>query len=188
MRKQSIGVGLVGLGVVGGQVARVLLDRGDILAEQAGCPLVLRKVKVLESDLSRPLAREMDAKLFTTDADEFFADSGIDIVVEAMGGENPALQYITRALSSGKHVVTSNKEVIAKHGAELLALAQQHGVGLRYEAISWLFLHHWPSIARSVLSISIVRVFLVWPAAIFSTLRSLVLPSSCLLSPRRVIT
>jgi len=134
MRKQSIGVGLVGLGVVGGQVARVLLDRGDILAEQAGCPLVLRKVKVLESDLSRPLAREMDAKLFTTDADEFFADSGIDIVVEAMGGENPALQYITRALSSGKHVVTSNKEVIAKHGAELLALAQQHGVGLRYEA------------------------------------------------------
>jgi len=134
MRKQSIGVGLVGLGVVGGQVARVLLDRGDILAEQAGCPLVLRKVKVLESDLSRPLAREMDAELFTTDADEFFADSGIDIVVEAMGGENPALQYITRALSSGKHVVTSNKEVIAKHGAELLALAQQHGVGLRYEA------------------------------------------------------
>jgi homoserine dehydrogenase len=134
MNKRSIGVGLVGLGVVGGQVARVLRDKSDVLAEQVGCPLVLRKVKVLAQDLARPLAREMGAQLFTTDADEFFANPEIDIVVEAIGGENPALEYIKRALSDGKHVVTSNKEVIAKHGAELLALAQQHGVGLRYEA------------------------------------------------------
>ena len=89
---------------------------------------------VLAQDLDRPQAQEMDSQLFTTDADEFFSEPGIDIVVEAIGGESPALQYLERAISGGKHVVTSNKEVIAKHGAELLALAQQHEVGLHYEA------------------------------------------------------
>ena len=133
MKKQSIGIGLMGLGVVGGQVARVLVDKAGILAEQVGCPLILRKVKVLAQDLARPQAMEMDSRLFTTDADEFFADSEIDIVVEAIGGDSPALGYLKRAILGGKHVVTSNKEVIAKHGAELLALAQQHEVGLHYE-------------------------------------------------------
>ncbi len=134
MKKQSIGVGLIGLGVVAGAVARVLLDKAKVLAEQVDCPIVLRKVKVLEQDLTRPQALEMDSQLFTTDEDEFFAEPEIGIIVEAIGNENPALEYLKRAISSGKHVVTSNKEVIAKHGAELLALAQQHKVGLRYEA------------------------------------------------------
>jgi len=134
MKKQSIGVGLMGLGVIGGQVARVLVDKAEILAEQVGYPLVLRKVKVLAVDLARPLAKEMNPQLFTTDEDEFFAEPGIDIVVEAIGGESPAFEYLKRAISGGKHVVTSNKEVIAKHGMELLALAQQHKVGLRCEA------------------------------------------------------
>jgi homoserine dehydrogenase len=134
MKKQSIGIGLMGLGVVGGQVARVLTEKADILAEQAGCPLILRKIKVLPSDLDRKQAREMPSQLFTTDDDEFFAEPGIDIIIEAIGGENPAREYLKRAITSGKHVVTSNKEVIAKHGAELRALAQQYEVGLRYEA------------------------------------------------------
>ena len=134
MKKESIGVGLMGLGVIGGQVARVLKDKAEILAEQVGCSLVLRKVKVLASDLTRPQAVEMGSQLFTTDADEFFSEPGIDIVVEAIGGENPALQYLKRALSAGKRVVTANKEVMAKHGVELLALAQEHNVELRFEA------------------------------------------------------
>ncbi len=134
MKKQSIGIGLMGLGVIGGQVAKVLIDKADALAEQVGCPLVLRKVKVLPQDLTRPQAQAMDSQLFTTDADEFFATPEIDVFVEAIGGESPALEYLTRALSDSKHVVTANKEVIAKHGVELLTLAQQHGVGLHYEA------------------------------------------------------
>jgi len=134
MKKQSIGIGLMGLGVIAGQVAKVLIDKADVLAEQVGCPLVLKKVKVLPQDLSRPQVQAMDPQLFTTDADEFFATPGMDIVVEAIGGESPAVEYLSRALAAGKHVVTSNKEVIAKHGVELLTLAQQHGVGLHYEA------------------------------------------------------
>jgi homoserine dehydrogenase len=57
VKKQSIGVGLMGLGVVGGGVARVLTDKAEVLSRQVGCPLVLKRIKVLEADLSRPLAK-----------------------------------------------------------------------------------------------------------------------------------
>ena len=134
MSKRSIGIGLIGLGVVAGQVARVLVEKAADLEERVGCPLVLRKIKVLPEDLSRPLASEMPRELLTTSEDDFFNTPGIDIVVEAIGGEEPARDYHRRALAAGKHVVTSNKELIAKHGMELLALARQHDVGLQYEA------------------------------------------------------
>jgi len=134
MDKKSIGIGLMGLGVIGGQVARVLLERAEMLAERVGGPLVLRRIKVLEQDLARPQAMAMESQLFTTDEDEFFATPGMDIVIEVIGGEKPALSYQERALSAGKHVVTANKEVIAKYGLELMALAQQNNVSLHYEA------------------------------------------------------
>ena len=134
MEKRSIGVGLMGLGVVGGQVARVLVDKAEVLSKQVGCPLVLCKLKVLEADLPRAQALGVEPGLITLDDDEFFDSPEIDIVVEAIGGEHPALEYLERAISGGRHAVTANKEVIAKHGLELLALAEQHGVGLRYEA------------------------------------------------------
>jgi homoserine dehydrogenase len=134
MAKRSIGVGLVGLGVVGGQVARVLLGKSGTLEEQAGCPVVLRRVKVLDVDLSRPQAQEMPHQLLTTDEDNFFTTAGIDIIVEAIGGEEPARRYLERALGAGKHVVTANKEVIAKYGTELITLAQRQQVSLNYEA------------------------------------------------------
>lgn len=134
MTKTSIGIGLMGLGVIGGQVAKVLAEKARALAELVGCPLVLKRIKVLPQDLARPQAKNMSPQLFTTNIDEFFSEPGIDIVVEAIGGENPACEYVTRAISSGKHVVTANKEVIAKHGARLHELASRYGVGLRYEA------------------------------------------------------
>ena len=64
MKKKSIGIGLLGLGVVAGQVARVLTDKADELAEKVGCPLVLRKIKVLPQDLARPQAKKMPAAPF----------------------------------------------------------------------------------------------------------------------------
>lgn len=132
--RKSIGIGLVGLGVISGQVAKVLQEKAAVLAEQVGCPLEIKKFKVLPQDLKRPLAKEFDPCLFTTSDDEFFSTPGIDIMVEAIGGEHPAFEYHHKALTAGKHVVTSNKEVIAKRGAELFALAQKNNVSLRYEA------------------------------------------------------
>jgi len=134
MEKKSIGVGLMGFGVIGSQVARVLLDRAEHISEQAGCPVVLRKIKVIQPDLGTPKAKAVDSGLFTTEDDEFFNTPNMDIVIEVIGGEKPALSYQERAIKAGKHVVTANKELIAKHGSELMELAKLHNVSLNYEA------------------------------------------------------
>ena len=125
--KKSIGVGLMGLGTVGGGVAKALSEKDRVVAEAVGCPVVLRKI--LEQ---RPVA--VEPRLLTKDVREILADPEIDIVIEVLGGEHPAVDYIKEALLGGKHVVTANKEVIAKHGAELLAIAKDKGVALQFEA------------------------------------------------------
>jgi len=130
--KKSIGIGLTG--VVGRQVVSTLLEKADLLSEQVGCPLVLRQLKLIEPDMAQARKMGIDPKLITTDEDQFLANPEVDIVVETIGGEEPALSYLERALAGGRHVVTANKEVIAKHGVRLLALAEQHGVGLHFEA------------------------------------------------------
>jgi homoserine dehydrogenase len=89
--------------------------------------VVLRKI--LEQ---RPVA--VEPRLLTKDVREILTDPEIDIVIEVLGGEHPAVDYIKEALLGGKHVVTANKEVIAKHGAELLAVAKDKGVALQFEA------------------------------------------------------
>jgi homoserine dehydrogenase len=132
--KNSIGIGLIGLGVVAGQVAKILRDKADVLTQQVGCPVELRRVKIIAADRKRPLAAELGADLVTIEEDEFFTTPGLDIIVEAIGGEQPAFDYLKKALISGKHVVTSNKEVVAKHSAELLTLAKDNNVSLRCEA------------------------------------------------------
>ena len=131
-RKESIGIGLMGLGVVGGGVAKVLTERAEAIAAQVGCPLRLRKI--LERDLAKTRASKMEPHLFTTDAAEVIGDPEIDIIIEALGGERPAFDFIKEAMGRGKHVVTSNKEVMAKHFPEFLSLAKEKGVDILYEA------------------------------------------------------
>jgi homoserine dehydrogenase len=130
--KRNIGIGLMGLGVVGGGVARAVLEKNRTLAEEIGCPLALKKVLVRDRGKPRPVS--VDSHLLSLDPQEVLADSEIDIVIEVIGGEHPALEYTKEALLRGKHVVTANKEVIAKHGAELLKMAQERGVSILYEA------------------------------------------------------
>ena len=130
--KKSIGIGLMGLGVVGGGVAKTLLEKDRAIAEEIGCPSVLKKILVREPSKPRSLA--IDQHLLTVDPQEILTDPEIRIVIEVIGGEHPALAYIEQALLSGKSVVTANKEVISKHGLKLLGIAQQKGVDLLYEA------------------------------------------------------
>ncbi|MBN2098764.1 MAG: homoserine dehydrogenase [Dehalococcoidia bacterium] len=125
--KKSIGVGLMGLGTIGGGVSKALSEKDGVVAEAVGCPVVLRKV--LEK---RPV--DIEPRLLTRDVREILADPEIDIVIEVLGGEHPAVDFIKEALLAGKHVVTANKEVIAKHGAELLEMARDKGVALQFEA------------------------------------------------------
>ncbi|MFC1967836.1 homoserine dehydrogenase [Chloroflexota bacterium] len=130
--RESIGIGLMGLGVAGAGVARVLVEKEGVLAKQVGCPLSIRKILVRHP--SKPRAPEVEPHLLTTNPQEILADPGVDIVVELMGGRSPALEYIKEAIVRGKHVITANKEVMSTHGIELLALAQKHEVDIRYEA------------------------------------------------------
>lgn len=122
------------MGVIGSQVAKVLIDKEKELCRQAGTPITLHKIKVLPADLDKPMARALPPGLLTIDNDSFFEDSSINIIIELIGGEEPAYSYIQQALEKGKHVVTANKEVIAKHGPELIEVAQRRGTGLYYEA------------------------------------------------------
>jgi homoserine dehydrogenase len=118
--------------VVGGGVARALKEREEAIANEVGCPLRLKKVLVRE--LAKKRTAKMEPYLLTTDPRQIIDDPEIDIVIEVIGGESPALEFIKEAILRGKHVVTANKEVIAKHGPELLSLAQEKGVDILYEA------------------------------------------------------
>ena len=129
---REIGVGIVGLGVVGGGVARALLERREYFARQVGASLVVRRAAV--RDLSKPRTVELGAGVLTNDVNAVLDDPAIDIVVEVIGGEEPAGSFIRRALSAGKHVVTANKELMAKSGPELLADAHARGLDIMFEA------------------------------------------------------
>ena len=122
---------LLGAGTVGSGVARVLAQKRDVFARQLGRPIDIAGVLVRDAAKGRP---DIDPGLLTTDAARLLDDPAVDIVVEVLGGEQPALDFMTRALEGGKYVVTANKEVMAKHGPRLLALARQRGVDLLYEA------------------------------------------------------
>ena len=126
-----IGVALFGAGNVGGGVIAALERGGERYAAVAGRPLELRGALVRDASTPR---HGLAAARLTTDPEALLADPEVRIVVELMGGEEPAADYIARALRSGRHVVTANKEVIAKHGRELLAIAAARRVRLLYEA------------------------------------------------------
>ncbi|MBX7112029.1 MAG: homoserine dehydrogenase [Dehalococcoidia bacterium] len=129
----NIGLALLGArpGNVGGGVLAAFEAAHDRYSAHVGRTLELRHILV--RDASTPRAG-VPAALLSTDFDAILADPEVHIVIEVMGGETPARDYIERALASGRHVVTANKEVMAKHGADLLATAAKHGVRLLYEA------------------------------------------------------
>lgn len=129
---KNINIGLLGLGTIGTGVAEVLLSKADKLTGQIGIPLILQKILVRDTDKQRSI--ELEPHMLTNHADDVINNPEVNIIIEVIGGEHPALEYIKQAISNGKHVVTANKEVIAKHGYELLSLARKHNVGLRYEA------------------------------------------------------
>lgn len=126
-----IQIGILGLGTVGTGVMELIEKNRDTISKRLGKDIEIKKVLV--KDLSKKRLSLANGKI-TDDPGQVIGDSDISIVVELMGGEEPALTYIRQALASGKHVVTANKEVISKHGKELLELAQKQGVNLFFEA------------------------------------------------------
>ena len=130
---KPINVGLLGLGTVGAGVAKVLLSHRDELEEKIGAPVVLRAI--VDRDLTSPRKGLTLSELpLTTDVSKVLDDPEIDIVVELIGGLEPAKRFIQTALANGKHVVTANKALLATHGEELYAEARQRGLMLAFEA------------------------------------------------------
>ena len=123
-------IALLGAGSVGSQVARLLIENKAELAARVGAELQL--AGVLVRDLKAARESDIPAELLTTDAETLIL--GADIVIEVMGGIEPARSYILLALNSGSDVITANKALLATHGPELFETAEQVGAQIYFEA------------------------------------------------------
>ena len=122
-------VAILGFGTVGSGVAQVLRDNAPEIASGAGDEIRLKYIVDVRDKPDSPFA-----SLMTKDFAVVEQDPDVEIVVETIGGCGVALQFTRRALAAGKHVITSNKQLVAEHGVELLALAKEHGVNYFFEA------------------------------------------------------
>jgi homoserine dehydrogenase len=128
---KTLQIGMLGCGNVGVEVARLLTsDSGDFKA-RAGAELELVKIAVKDMEKARP---GIAKKLLTSDSDSIVNDADIEIIIEVMGGIEPARKLLLTAMKNGKSVITANKALLAKHGAELYDAASANGVDLYYEA------------------------------------------------------
>jgi homoserine dehydrogenase len=128
----SLRVAVLGAGTVGGPVVRAFLERADRLAPFDGAQLTL--AGVADKFMDRVIACGVPAAIVTDAPAHLVADPDVDVIVEVMGGDEPARTLIAAALAAGKSVVTANKHVVAHHGAELEAIARDHGGTFRFEA------------------------------------------------------
>ncbi len=132
MATRPLNVGLIGLGTVGSQVADRMLSWGPQLSRRAGVELCLKRVLV--RDLAKRRSIEISPDLLTTSASQLLDDPSVEVVIEVAGGDEPMRSYIEQAIQSGKHVITANKVVMAKHGPELLDVAAERNVDVYFEA------------------------------------------------------
>ena len=130
--KKMISIGLIGFGTVGTGVVKLLQENGDLIAGRLGAEIRLQRIADIDIRKSRGIP--VDDALLTTDAADILNDPGIDIVVELMGGYEPARTFILAAMTQGKHVVTANKALLATHGDEIFRSAMRHGVNIGFEA------------------------------------------------------
>ena len=125
-------VGILGCGTIGTGVAKLLLERQELLASRVGAKLTLHRVADLDTTTDRGITFEEG--VFIDDAFKVVDDPEIDIVVEMIGGETFAKDVILRAIENGKHIVTANKALIASHGNEILGAAAKKNVNVEFEA------------------------------------------------------
>lgn len=128
---RTIRIGMIGCGVVGTGVFRVLAEHGELIETRLGAPLEI--VRVAVRDPSRVRGELVPREKLTTDVDAILENPEIDVVVELVGGVERPFEWLKKAMERGKHVVTANKAVMAVRGEELIAIAEARGVDLIYE-------------------------------------------------------
>lgn len=129
---KPVNVGLIGWGTVGSGAVKIIIEDKDMIERRLGLPLVLKKVADLDITSKRPV--DVDPAILTTDADEIINDPDIDIVIQLIGGIDAAKAMMLKAIAAGKHVVTANKALLAKHGREIFEAADKAGVEVQFEA------------------------------------------------------
>ncbi|MBO2943925.1 homoserine dehydrogenase [Paenibacillus sp. F411] len=129
---KPVKVGLLGLGTVGTGVVRIVEGHQEDLSSQVGSPITIGKIAVKNTEKERSIS--VDSSKMTSDPWEVIRDPEIDVIVEVMGGIEQTKEYILEALEQGKHIVTANKDLMALHGAEILAKAQEKQCDVFYEA------------------------------------------------------
>ncbi|MDQ3031488.1 MAG: homoserine dehydrogenase [Myxococcota bacterium] len=129
---RAIRIGLLGCGVVGQGVLRTIAARRESLTRRLGAPIEIRAIVARDPDKARDAC--VPRELLTSDPERVLGDPDIDVVVEVMGGLEPAGSYLVRAIERGKSVVTANKFLLAERGSELFEHAEAHGVDLSFEA------------------------------------------------------
>ena len=122
---------MIGFGTIGTGVVRLLQENESLIAGRLGAEIRLRKIA--DIDIDRPRGVTVERKLLTNDTAQILNDPDIDIVVELMGGYEPARAFILAAMARGKHVVTANKALLATHGDEIFRSAMQHQVNIGFE-------------------------------------------------------
>jgi homoserine dehydrogenase len=127
----EVAVGIIGYGIVGSGAYHILTDNADEIAVRAGCPVHV--AKIADIDWSHPRSVPVPPDLRVSDGAEIIGDPNIDIVVETVGGTGAALGFVMAAIQNGKSVVTSNKEMIARHGAQILDAAAKREVDVGFE-------------------------------------------------------
>jgi len=128
----EVRVGILGLGTIGLGAARILIEQQALMARRLGKKLVL--VAAADRSLDRDFGLDLSGVRLTDDANDIVTADDIDLVIELIGGYEPARTFVATAIEHGKHVVTANKALIAKHGEELFPLAEKHGVAIGFEA------------------------------------------------------
>jgi len=129
---KQINIGLLGCGTVGTGVAKILLDSKELLSARVGAILNLKYVADVDAETDRGIA--LDDGVFVTDARQVLDDPEIDIILEMIGGEGIAKEFVLRAIENGKHVITANKALLAGQGNALFEAAAAKGVDLAFEA------------------------------------------------------
>ena len=129
---KEISIGLIGFGTVGSGVVKILHESREIIKARVGFPLKLKRIADLDLESDRGV--KVAQSLLTTDAGEILHDPNIAIVVELIGGYEPARTFILEAFHQGKQVVTANKALLAEHGPEIFRAAHDCGVDIAFEA------------------------------------------------------
>jgi homoserine dehydrogenase len=132
MRKQELGVGLIGFGTIGTGVVKVLQRNADVIRGRLGVPL--RLVRIADLDTTRDRGVDLAGVRFDADASGLIDDPAVDLVIELIGGYDVSRRLILRALERGKPVVTANKALLALHGKELFEAARRGGADVAFEA------------------------------------------------------